>query len=99
MGKKKKTREQKIIADLRNQLAQTAPSYTLSKTEEHRQEKHVYNPLQSPQTTVKVSNGTYAYLSHDLIKTGILTASLTGIQLVLFFLLKNHIVRIPMLSY
>lgn len=99
MGKKKKTREQKIIADLRHQLAQTAPSYTLSKIEEHHQEKHVYSPLQSSQTAVKVSSASYAYLSHDLIKTGILTASLMGIQLVLFFLLKNHIVRIPMLSY
>lgn len=41
----------------------------------------------------------YPYLLHDISKTGILTLSIIAIQLILFVLLKNHILVLPMVKY
>ncbi|MBI2025993.1 MAG: hypothetical protein HYT06_01280, partial [Candidatus Levybacteria bacterium] len=87
MAKKRKTREQKKLADLRHtfihqkilNVFETRPSSTqiLEK---------------KPVATTYFS---YPYLVLDLTKTFILTSSIIAIQVLLFVLLKTHILKIP----
>lgn len=99
MGKKKKTREQKIIADLRNQLAEVSPSYSLKTEEYPKQNTKKYISPPFIQVTPKAIHVSYQYLYHDLTKTGILTLGIVAAQIILFFLLKNHIIKISMLNF
>ncbi|MEK7517724.1 MAG: hypothetical protein AAB583_04190 [Patescibacteria group bacterium] len=76
----KKTREQKIAADLRRQ------HFAYTETASH-----------------SISNAsaisTHSYIKHDILKTFLLTAFIIGFQIILFILLKNHIIVLPMVSY
>ncbi|OGH41528.1 MAG: hypothetical protein A3H79_03560 [Candidatus Levybacteria bacterium RIFCSPLOWO2_02_FULL_36_8b] len=41
----------------------------------------------------------YSYAYKDLLKTGMLTLSMISAELIIFLLLKNHIVTLPSVSY
>ncbi len=105
MAKKKKTRQQKIIADLRRQInASQIKSALVEKKVE--KEKHPILPSfnlpkvnlsenkQTPSTFTNMS-----YLAKDLQKTAILTMSIIAFQLILLFILKNHIITLNGLIY
>ena len=94
MAKKKKTRQQKIIADLRRQInasqtksAPVLPSLNLPKV----------NLSEKKQATATFVN--MSYLVKDLQKTAILTTSMIAFQLILLFILKNHIITLNGLIY
>ena len=97
MAKKRKTREQKILADLRHNFRHTFVSQVAPTERIQTQPKNIisssYRP--NPQT----STNAYPYLVKDLSKTGILTLCILAFQIVLFALLKNHILAIPRIGY
>lgn len=109
MAKHKKTKQQKIIADLRRQLqyeSQTTSSKKLPteqsisiqpKTINLPKEFSFKKPSENLQN--KIVNNNYPYLKHDLFKTAVLTGSIIFAQLFLFFVLKNHIIVLPMVKY
>lgn len=90
MSRHKKTRQQKVMADLRRQKF----VYTL-------ENKNLTNvlPADTPTATTIITNLPYSYIKHDILKTFLLTASIIGFQIILFVLLKNHIIVLPMVSY
>jgi hypothetical protein len=106
MAKKKKTRQQKIIADLRRQLLKEDLSSQKSQKVKFNTPQ-VNIPQEIPQkkefpieTAVKKENGaSYNYLIHDLRKTAMLTASVIALQIILFLVLTNKILVLPGLSY
>ena len=122
MAKHKKTKQQKIISDLRRKLQSQVETKQIlsekSKTSVSKQipeqsfEKQENNNLNK---TIKYSNissydfkkeirnkshiNNYSYVVGDLKKTGILTGSVIIAQLILFYLLKTHIIVLPMVRY
>ena len=86
MTKHKKTRKEKIIADYRHQVYVLKNSYT--------------PPTNSPVTlTVNANSYLNTHVFKDVLKTGILTCSIITMQIVLFLLLKKHLIILPMLKY
>ncbi len=85
--KHKKTRKEKIIADYRHQV------YSL--------ENKNISSLENVNPTTAIHNDphSYSYVLHDVSKTLMLTLALIGLQIILFFLLKKHILSIPYLNY
>ena len=111
MAKKRKTRQQKILADLRHNfnhaiVNQKMPSVNIPAKRESYKQKF---PSEQVQKTALIktaqkfqspsSANAYPYLIKDLSKTGILTVAILTFQITLFFLLKNHILIIPGLNY
>ena len=91
MSRHQKTRQEKVAADLRRQQF----VYTL-------ESKNFSAPILSkdkpnvlPVSTVSV----YPYVKRDISKTFMLTLSIAGFQIILFLLLKNHVLKIPGISY
>jgi len=86
MSKHKKTRKEKIIADYRHQV------YIL---------KNKNVPFDSPPVATIANEDAHfsTYALKDVFKTGLLTCSIVAAEIVLFFLLKRHIVLIPNLNY
>lgn len=84
MSNNKKSREEKIIADIHRQ------TYTLNLT------KTSMSPVTSQTSTAFLN---HSYLAHDLSKTGILTAVIIGLQIILFFLFKKHLLILPDINY
>jgi len=82
----KKTRKEKIIADYRHQV------YIL---------KNKDMPLNNSTLNISVNDGAYlnTHVVKDVLKTGILTGSIIAAQIILFFLLKNHIISLPIVKY
>jgi hypothetical protein len=107
MAKKKKTRQQKIIADLRRQInaSQTKSAPVERKIEKHEQPVRAAITLNLPKVNLsenKQTTGTFvnmSYLLKDLQKTSILTASIIAFQLILLFVLKNHVITLYGLIY
>ncbi len=97
MAKRRKTREQKKLADLRHNFTHTLVNHTHSEAKIKLENKENIKPLTKPQTVIAINE--YPYLVKDLSKTGLLMATILGLQLILFFLLKNHIFIIPGLIY
>ncbi len=96
MAKKRKTRQDKIIADLRHQLnLSTLPEVQEKKT--ITETKISLAPV--TERTYASQTISYDFLISDLRKTAIITTSFIFLQTVLFFLLKNHIIAIPGLNY
>ncbi len=99
MAKHRKTLEQKKIADLRHkfysfdqaQLGFDPKDASSIKT-------NAFSEIKNDSISITTANR-YPYLLHDILKTGILTLSIIGIQLILFVLLKNKIIALPMMSY
>lgn len=91
MAKLRKTREQKIAAAQRyHQVAQHL-TYSL-------------NNVQSTQSitkdkTSKVLSHTYVYTNKDLQKTCIISFTLIALELLLYLLLHQHILKMPWAIY
>ena len=88
MPKKKKTRKQKILSDLRQQQA-IVPSTHISF--EDKPSEHVTHVQHVPSTPsrISISTSSYAYLSHDLWKTFFLTIIIVIVELALhYFIIK-----------
>lgn len=89
MAKKRKTREGKKLADLRHNF----------------QHQVVLNTFDSKLPLAKIgkqetSTSTYhPYVVKDLTKTFMLTGVIVAAQIVLFFILKNHLITIFGLTY
>jgi hypothetical protein len=96
MGKKRKTRQQKIILQLKRKLAaQKAKEAFLPSNKEIRQEVISYRSLTQPQKKLsekKQENITFSYdsglVKKDLFKTLILTLVIFSLQLVLYLKLR-----------
>ncbi len=92
MSKHKKTLKQKIIADLHRQV------YSLDNANissfENKNLKEVEN---KPSQTIAVNN--YPFLVADISKTLILSLLIICSQLILFFLLKKHILVLQGINY
>lgn len=106
MAKRKKTRQQKIIADLRRRLQmekRSAPSEipsVITSSPAKPDDEAISSIMRLPRPdSIRTRNDNYSYLFYDLSKTGILTGGIIIAQLVLLFLLKNHIVILPMVKY
>lgn len=97
MAKRRKTREQKKLADLRHNFTHTLVQNTYSEAKINLQTK--INSKTLPKIKHAISLNEYPYLIKDLSKTGALTTLILGFQIILFFLLKNHTLKIPGLIY
>jgi hypothetical protein len=85
MSKHKKTRKEKVIADYRHQV------YILKNN----------TPLNSVTTTVAIKENYdfTADILRDVLKTTVLTCTIVALQIVLFFLLKRHVISLPIVKY
>ena len=93
MAKKRKTKQEKVIADLRRQLVQPTassspealrPSYTLSSTAfSHKHSSPVNQKLHNKPVT------NYSYVASDLRKTALLTFLALAVQFVLYFVMTR----------
>lgn len=117
MSKKKKTRQVKIIADLRRKVqivdsASPASSSPIKATENYTVAAEpkrqtfflptmtISKPLLAPRSFSEVgSTFSTSYLKNDISKTAFLTLSIIAAQTLLFFFLRQHIVKIPGLVY
>jgi predicted secreted protein len=87
MSKHKKTRKEKVIADYRNQVYILKNSIPLS------------NSATTTTIAIKENADFTADILRDVLKTTILTCAIVVLQLVLFFLLKRHILNLPIVKY
>ena len=100
MSKAKKTRQEKMIADLHRKLHQQQSITSVSTPEQKTQYTYTIKHTQAPMGVSTVTTITnLSLIKHDLIKTTIVTGAIISLQLLLFFLLKAHIIKIPMISY
>lgn len=97
MAKKRKTRDQKKLADLHHKFVHTLTSQTLPAVKIQIQPKATVSPSSKPNQLI--STNKYPYLIKDLSKTGTLTMGILAFQIILFILLKNHIATIPGIGY
>ena len=93
MAKKKKTLEQKKMADLRHTFVHTDSLPVAYQT--RRQETP--EPLKVAPKTASLYPT--SFLIHDLRKTGLLTLTIIAAQILLFLALKNHMFSISGLLY
>lgn len=92
MAKHRKTLEQKKIADLRHKFYSfDAKNISSVKTK-------TLSEIKNDSISIATANK-YPYLLHDILKTGVLTLSIIGIQLILYVLLNNKIIALPMVNY
>jgi hypothetical protein len=96
MAKKRKTREQKILADLRHNFNHTFTSQAPLAGKIQAQIPSLIMETRTPKTAVL---NAYPYLAKDLTKTAILTVGIFVFQIILFALLRNHALIIPGISY
>ncbi len=108
MAKKRKTREQKKLADLRHTFRHNIVEQISSAAKITPQ---VSDRLKAGQTELgtlisksyrpnpQAATIQYPYLVKDLSKTGILSLSILLFQIILFALLKNHLLMIPGINY
>jgi hypothetical protein len=97
MAKKRKTREQKKLADLRHTFTHVyvgqIPSAVKNQIELKDKISQAYKPKQP------ILTNQYPYLVKDLSKTGVLTLAILAFQIILFTLIKNHAFSIPGIVY
>lgn len=89
---KRKTLKQKQKADMRR-TSQPSPehverpvSYTFSSTE--------YKPVSTEAITLPGN-----YVKHDIVKTTLVSATIIALELLLFLMLHQHILKIPFVAY
>lgn len=107
MTKRKKTREQKIISQLRRKLQLSSSSPSANKITSNIPNTHLYSytdtetkrTVQSQITKNNIKNITYTHLRKDLIKTSATTATIVVAELILLFLLKNNLITISKLTF
>ena len=97
MAKKRKTREQKKLADLHHKFIHALNAQTPPVVKIQIQSKDTISPPNRSNQQISVNK--YPYLIKDLSKTGMLTLGILAFQIILFALLKNHAVTIPGISY
>lgn len=97
MAKRRKTREQKKLADLRHNFTHSFVQNVHSEAKIKLETKE--DPIISEKIQTVSSLNEYPFLIKDLSKTGVLTTLILGFQIILFFLLKNHTLKIPGLIY
>lgn len=96
MGKKRKTRQEKIILKLKRQLAQQKTKTTLPSTKfQPRQEAISYRPSSRAEAELsleKPNNAIFSYdpklVKKDILKTIILTLAIFSLELVLYLKLR-----------
>ncbi len=93
----RKTRRQKITADLHRQLY-SLRSQKVSSFEEQTTSK-IEDKTEKTYPAVLIEPQKYSYLIKDISKTGIVTSVILISQLIFFFLLKNHLLIIPGIGY
>ena len=100
MGKRK-TRKEKIIADLRRQLHTAASSPSVVETEKINEPFYRLSEPSLVQTSVvqTLVINDYASVISDLKKTAVVVTLLATAQVLLFSFLKTHIITIPFLNY
>ncbi len=93
--KHKKTRKEKIIADYRHQV------YILKNKSSTDSVLDKNIPFNNPTLAIPVNENFYSntHVLKDVLKTGILTCSIIAAQIILSFLLKRHMITLPMLKY
>jgi hypothetical protein len=101
MAKKKKTRKQKILSDLRHQQplshseqsvidqADTATQTPRSTLFQYTANTPTTSVTKTPLRSTAITD--YHYLGHDLRKTAILTGAIVIAQVVLFLLINNNV--------
>ena len=93
---KHKTRQQKIIAQLHRKLEmQQVSSVQKSEVSTYAYTHAVKYPFQTP---LKITT-TFPYIKHDLFKTTIVTSVIIGLQLLLYYSLKTHLITLPIIGY
>lgn len=105
--KHKKTRKEKIIADYRHNVYtlknKSSTSFSRDDTSNHEVFEKVLDKnltISAPTVaSVTVNTNSYSYVINDVVKTGALTSFIIAGELILFFLLKNHILKIPGIVY
>lgn len=92
MSKHKKTKQQKIITELRRKLnTQKRISYSeISEVEPKKKKSNTYQvTINKPITSDNLKQGIFIeqnpYLRHDLLKTACLTGSIITAEIILFF--------------
>lgn len=98
---KHKTRQQKIISDLHRKLQLQSSSHsseidTVSKPN-HVQFSYSHALHTSSKTKPLIMN--LSYVKHDLYKTVFVTFTIIAAQLLLLYLLKAHLIILPIVSY
>ena len=97
MAKRRKTREQKKLADSRHNFAHSLTSSSNFEAKISLQSKIITASPKIEKTQAFTND--YPFLIKDLSKTAILTAGILAFQVIFFALLKNHSFVIPGLSY
>ncbi|HSW96194.1 MAG TPA: hypothetical protein VLF89_00045 [Candidatus Saccharimonadales bacterium] len=103
MPKQRKTRKQKLQASMRhNTVSPTVIQPTSTAISSSTQigkipEKFSLN-ITKMQNNITIM-GSHTYLKGELTKTAVLSAGIIICELVLFFLLRNHIIVLSSLSY
>jgi len=100
MAKHKKTRHQKILADLHRQHQISAPLTTPQSNENYAPTStYTFSAAQKEETIVQPKSSTalvsYKYVVDDLRKTFLLSATIVALQLILFFSLTHHVLNLP----
>lgn len=95
MAKKRKTREQKKLADLRHKFIHVPAALVATSFFDSKQTTS--GKIEAK--TITVSQNNYPYLKKDLSKTTLLTIGILIFQALLFIILKNHIIVFPALNY
>lgn len=103
---KRKTKQQKIIADLRRKVQVNQPIHASESslknidTVQHTTTFTFSAPRNTPFHSAALSSPqSSGLLAADLQKTGIVTSTIIIAEVILFFLLKQHIIAIPMVNY
>ena len=108
MAKKRKTREQKKLADLRHTFRHAFVEQINSAAKNTAQISDrfvakpvgINTPIRLPiKSNQQTAINQYPFLIKDLSKTGLLTLTILLFQIILFTLLKNHLVTIPGIGY
>jgi hypothetical protein len=97
MAKNRKTREQKKLADLRHTFNHVIVGQVTSAVKTQVQPSNTISLSYKPKASI--SNNQYPFLIKDLSKTGILTLAILAFQIVLFTLIRIHVLTIPGIVY
>jgi len=89
MAKHGKTLEQKKIAEYRRYQYRFKVN-----TVDYSSDKEAL-----PQTSTITINSKYPYLARDIKKTALITFAILAIQIILFFILKQDLLVLPMIKY
>lgn len=94
MGKRK-TREQKKIAQLRHKLSSQTHLAVVPETETEKTQKKQFYKLPEHAKRTSETTSSYIFLQKDLSKTFFLSLAILIFQFLLLFLLKTHVMRLP----